>query len=307
MRITVSSHRASPLPIPQFPQLHVHYDTELQAIIGRVAPRGRPCLTPSLLADIEAFQESVRRLCDAGARGSGEVPFRYLAIGSAVPGIYSLGGDLDLFRKLIGQRARAELREYALRCVRITYGFHSALDLPLTTVALVQGNALGGGLEGALSCNLIIAERGVRMGFPEALFNLFPGMGAYSFISRRLGAAQAERMITSGELYEAERLHEMGLVDLLADPGGAEDALRDHDRRVARQGNTLAAVREIRRRYQPLPYEELADIAELWVDMALRVRERDLRVMERLVRAQDRRAVGEQRAGTGPAGASSVA
>lgn len=69
--------------------------------------------------------------------------------------------------------------------------FH--FDTDLTTVSLIQGDALGGGFEASLSSNLIIAERGVKMGLPEVIFNLFPGMGAYSILSRKVGAATAEK------------------------------------------------------------------------------------------------------------------
>jgi len=55
------------------------------------------------------------------------------------------------------------------------------LFLPLTTISLAQGDALGGGFEAALSCSVIIAERRARFGFPEVMFNLFPGMGPTAF------------------------------------------------------------------------------------------------------------------------------
>lgn len=51
---------------------------------------------------------------------------------------------------------------------------------------MVQGDAFGGGLEFALSSNILVAEQGTRLGFPEILFNLFPGMGAYTFLYRKV-------------------------------------------------------------------------------------------------------------------------
>src|SRR3546814_13167359 len=61
-------------------------------------------------------------------------------------------------------------------------------------VALVDGDALGGGFELALACQTIVAESGVQMGFPEVLFGLFPGMGAYSLLSQRGSPKVAEPM-----------------------------------------------------------------------------------------------------------------
>src|SRR3712207_4090014 len=101
------------------------------------------------------------------------------------------------------------------------------MDLPVITVALVQGDALGGGFECALAHDLIVAERSAKFGLPEVLFNLFPGMGAYSFLSRRIGRQAAERMILSGRVHTAEELHEMGLVDVLAPDGEGEEAVLD--------------------------------------------------------------------------------
>ena len=59
----------------------------------------------------------------------------------------------------------------------------SSFNLPFTTISLVQGDALGGGFEAALCGDIIIAEKQARFGFPEVLFNLFPGMGAYNSCS----------------------------------------------------------------------------------------------------------------------------
>ena len=81
----------------------------------------------------------------------------------------------------------------------------------------MQGDALGGGFECALASDLIVAEERAQLGFPEILFNLFPGMGAYSLLSRRVGMKGAEKMILSARLYTAEELHELGVVDLLVE------------------------------------------------------------------------------------------
>ncbi len=84
---------------------------------------------------------------------------------------------------------------------------------------MVHGDALGGGFETVLSCDVVIAERGAKFGLPEVLFNLFPGMGAYSLLCRRLDGARAQKLMLSGRIYTAEELEEMGLVDLVVEPG----------------------------------------------------------------------------------------
>jgi len=57
-----------------------------------------------------------------------------------------------------------------------------------------------------------VAEKNAKMGLPEIMFNLFPGMGAYHLLCRRLPAVKAEQLILSGHTYSADELHEMGVV-----------------------------------------------------------------------------------------------
>ncbi len=98
----------------------------------------------------------------------------------------------------------------------------------MTTIALVKGNAMGGDMEAALSANVLVTEKLVKMGLPEVMFNIFPGMGAYQFLNRRLSPVAAEKMILSGKTYTAEDLYEMGVIDVLADEGKGEQAVKDY-------------------------------------------------------------------------------
>ena len=70
-------------------------------------------------------------------------------------------------------------------------------DSELITIGLAQGDALGGGFESLLSFDVLVAEKGAKFGFPEQLFGLFPGMGALTFMGRKLGFAKAEQLIRS--------------------------------------------------------------------------------------------------------------
>jgi DSF synthase len=247
-------------------------------------PVARPSFTPELLADLAEMQRSIKAMFAAG-----EQPVRYYVLGSLLPGIFNLGGDLTVLADRIRHRDRASLVRYARACIDVLYNNAVSFNLPVVTVALVQGDALGGGFEAALSCDVIVAEKGARFGLPEVLFNLFPGMGAYSFLARRLGAAKAERMILSGRIYSAEELHDMDLVHVLAEPGQGEQAVHEFVERSGKRHNSQSAVFRVGRRVAPLSYDELGDVTEIWVDAALNLRESDLRKMERLTAAQNRR------------------
>jgi DSF synthase len=124
------------------------------------------------------------------------------------------------------------------------------------------------------------------MGLPEILFNLFPGMGAYSLLGRRVGMKRAEEMMFSGRIYTAAELHEMGIVDILVEDGAGEAAVHDYIRRNARRRNGMQAMFNCRRHINPVPYDEMLNITNIWVDAAMRLEDRDLKLMSRLGRSQ---------------------
>jgi len=268
--------------------LGVRVDDDLSCLWCTFHHDERPCFTPQLLDEIRRFQIRLKRGLSLAAM-SGRMPLRSVVWTSAAPGIWNLGGDLRLFIELIRAGAAEQLRRYAHACVDVVYHNLCKLDLPLLTVALVQGDALGGGFEAVLTNDVIIAERGSKFGLPEILFNMFPGMGAYSLLCRRLDGTRAQQLILGGRLYDAEELETMGLVDLVVDAGEGEAAVREYLTRNQRRHGVLHALSQVRRRCQPVSYEELIAVTSLWVETALRLDDADLRRMEHLVRAQQRR------------------
>jgi DSF synthase len=270
----------------RYDQLEVRYDPEQRTLWCLKRPRTRPCFNPDLLSEIRRFQEAVQSACRENDEDS--TPVRFLVWGSRIRDTYNLGGDLQLFTELIRSRDREGLRRYAVACIDVLHPNSIDLGCPLTTITLVQGAALGGGFEAAISSSVVVAEKQAQMGMPEIMFNLFPGMGAFSFLSRRMHPFEAERMILSGDLWTAEQLYAKGVVDVLAETGGGEQAVMDYIHRQERVGNGTAGIHRVRRRVSPIDYEELLDVALIWAETALRLKDRDLRVMERLVRAQNR-------------------
>ncbi len=203
--------------------------------------------------------------------------------------VYNLGGDLELFCRLIRERNREHLLAYARLCVEGVHEIHAGLNRNAHTVALVQGDALGGGLELALSCQTIVAESGVGMGFPEVLFDLFPGMGAYSFLCQRVSPRFAEEMMLNGTIYSSDELHRLGLIDVLVPKGEGVQAVHDLIRRNQSIPHARTAMNRVRQIRNPVTLTELMQVTEIWVDTAMQLGEKSLRTMERLVRAQQKR------------------
>jgi DSF synthase len=277
--------QAISFPTPSYQHSLVEFDAERRALWHYLSPAPRPVFTKEILGEILDLQERLKS--HLGARGDNEI--RYLVTTSTVPGVFSLGGDLELFANLIRTRDHEGLVRYGQLCIKCIHNSTINLGQPgLTTIALAQGSALGGGFEAALSANYLVAERSAQMGFPEILFNLFPGMGAYNLLSRRLDPARAERFLRSGRQYTAAELYEMGVVDILAEDGEGMHAVNAFIRRHQRSSNGLLAIQRVRQRLNPMPFQELEDVVMIWVEAAMDLTERDLRTMERLVSAQHR-------------------
>ena len=273
----------------KYEQIEVRFDPEHAVAWTYMKPPGAPCFSFGMLEELRAHEGTIEanggRLLHEGELKQ----IHYIVIASKIESIFSLGGNLGWFVPLIKSRDRDTLMRYAKLCVDNIYSRICNYHSPMITISLVQGEALGGGFETALASNVIIAERRSRMGLPEILFNLFPGMGAYSLLSRRVGIKRAEEMIFSGHIYTAAELHEMGVVDVLVENGTGEAAVHDYVSRNERRRNGMQAMFNCRRHLDPISYDELLNITNIWVDAALRLEEKDLKLMSRLGRSQLKR------------------
>ncbi len=279
-----SPHRDITQP-SEFTQFSTRYEPETRSIWCWMQPEPRPCLNTQVLDELFQFQlqlTATYRNRDAGALW----PFRFLVLASKIPGVFNLGGDLELFRRYILSGDEQGLREYAHKAVSMVFRNINNLDLPITTIGLVQGQALGGGFETALSCDVLIAERSSQLGFPEILFNLFPGMGAYNLLARRIGAALAERIILSGETYSASELYEIGVIDILADDGEGVPVAKEYMRSRTQSHNTASSMKKIRQIVHPITKDSLYEIVDIWVDAAMKLDDKDMAKMDRLLQMQ---------------------
>lgn len=267
-------------------ELDVLYDDRSLALWTFMAPKERPSFTPTMLGDFEQWQQLIRQHF-----GPGRVPLRYLILGSRAPGVFCFGGDLALFHRLIRERNRDALAAYGYRCVEILNRNTHALDLPILTIGLAQGQALGGGFESLLSFDFLIAERSSTFGLPEVTFGLFPGMGAHVLLSRKLGAAMADRIILSNEVYTAEKMYDLGIVHQVVPDGEGEEAVREFMARSDRRHAGLVNARRAMRVVTPIEMAEYYRIVDLWADAALQLREQDLKLMQRLAGAQARKSL----------------
>lgn len=260
--------------------LFVEKAPDLEAICLRMQNGPVQCFSPALLGDLE-------RSFSAAKEKGGE--FKYAIVASRTPGIFNFGGDLGLFAQCVRNRDYQGLVDYGVACLKCVAAPDSALEEGIITIALVQGDALGGGFEAAMACSVVIAEKGTTLGLPETMFNLFPGMGAMPLIARKTNIKLAQDLMLSGRLFTAEEGYELGLVDVLADPGNGEVEVARYIGTHRSRHNGRVGVLRARNATFPVRAEQLLKVVEIWAETGMKLGERDLKLMERLVKAQGKR------------------
>jgi enoyl-CoA hydratase/carnithine racemase len=163
-------------------------------------------VTRELLEELDAALARLETAAPGDVRavvvtGSGE---RSFSAGSHV-------GEFEAQRGPAG-RARFELEEQVNRRLA---------QLPMPTIAAIEGNALGGGLELALCCDLRIASARARLGLPEVRLAVTPGGGGTQRLPRIVGPARARELILTGRVLEAEEALRIGLVHEVVPAGEA--------------------------------------------------------------------------------------
>jgi DSF synthase len=264
-------------------QLTCRYAASDATLWSHWIPHGIPSFNLDLLRDLE----KASRLIERRFSNAEDLPLDYIVIRSGVPGAFNVGGDLGYFQRLITRQDRAGLAEYANTAIGVIYRNYIAHNLNgATTIALLEGDALGGGFECALSCDVVIAERHIRAGFPEVLFNMFPGMGGMSFLARRTTRSIAEEMVRSGRQYSAAELLEFGVVDEVVETGEGVLAVEQLAAKRQRQRVAHSAMNRVNRLVRPVDRQELHDVVRIWVDCALRLSPHSLEWMQRLYQRQ---------------------
>lgn len=162
-------------------------------------------------------------------------PFvRAVVVSSTHPKAFCVGADLKERNALTDEELRAQrpLAQAAYRGV---------LDLPMPVIAAVDGYALGGGFEIALSCDLVVCGSGAVVGLPEVSVGVIPGGGGTQLLTRRVGWSRAARMIFTAERFSAAQAAELGAVDEVVQAGAARDRALELAAAIAR--NSPVGVR----------------------------------------------------------------
>jgi enoyl-CoA hydratase len=123
--------------------------------------------------------------------------------------------------------------------------YRQLAELPMPTIAAIEGDALGGGLELALCCDLRIASARARLGMPEVRLAVLPGSGGTQRLPRVVGAGWAKELILTGRIIDAAEAHRIGLVNEVVPAGEARQRAATVADEIAARGPL--AVREAKR------------------------------------------------------------
>lgn len=246
--------------------------------------------TPALVDELQNLVNSLRTEGNVLSSSGDKSPLPYTVIQSQHPEYFSMGGDLQFFRQCIQRSDASRLHDYSMRCLNLLFSWAAQLKERTTSIALVQGRALGGGFELALSTDHLIAEEQSTFGFPEIMFGLFPCTGAMGLLANVIGARQAERMMTNKKIYTARELFEMGLIDEICPQGQGELAVERYIQQHASRLKARMKVQQSRYRQAPLNYEDGVQIVDDWVETAMRLSADELRTLDMLAMLQQREA-----------------
>lgn len=209
------------------------------------------------LADLERLASAIRGLAPATSA---------CIITSARPGGFCAGADLkELYRNALPlpkARRASGVRAFLKRIHKVM----NALDeAPFVTLAAVHGLCLGGGLELALVCDLIVADKMARFGFPELRLGLIPGFGGIPRLRRDVGNSFIRDLLFTGRTAKAESAHQAGLVAHLAGEGYALQVARSMAEQVTKfDHQTRAAAKKF---IKPIPRAELDKEIELFCNL----------------------------------------
>jgi DSF synthase len=277
--------------IRKMQSIQLSYEAREKTIWAAMNPVGIPCFTPACLEDISATDQWLMRTPGSVVINGELFSYDHYVGLSSNESFYSLGGSLSTLLSLIRAKNYRGLFQYASACLDCLQArlLHFNSDY-LTTISLIRGYCLGGGLESALASDIVVVESNSTLGFPEIEYNLFPGMGAFSLLSRRIGTKSAEELLARGQRISIERLVELNLIDKVTEPGTGIDTVREFIRSRKRYCRADSTIRRLKDFSGPLSLSrgELNQVAEAWVRLALSMQRQDIDRMEKVEKVQRR-------------------
>lgn len=201
-------------------------------------PKALNALSEKVLDEIEGFAKTL----------SGQ-PLRVLIIRGAGDRAFVAGADIKEMSRL----SPSEAQSFSQKGQR---AFSLIEALPFPVIAMIQGFALGGGLELALACDILVMEEKAKIGFPETALGLLPSFGGTQRLARAIGFYKAKEMILTGNFYSAKEALEMGLAAAAVPKDGLLKKAEDFAASIRKRGPlAVQAAKDVLHKSRGLPFE----------------------------------------------------
>ncbi len=281
------------------PQIALDFEPEIATLWITLRPEPKPVFTLPLIESVGKVQDAIGAIW--GTRP--DRPILYVAY-RAAGAIFSLGGDLDYYLDCLRSGDRAALRDYAERATRVIRSNRSGLDGAVITLTNVGGKAIGGGIDPARACNVMIAEEHATFCYPEINYNHFP-ISAVPVLSRHTGPIEAEKILLSGDEYSAHEFHRKGAVDAVVPSGAGDDWIRRYASETRSSHGARIALMSAFNRQAGDQYGPLTACAQSWADHIMSLTPGEVSKLQRITVAQER-VLGRLLRKAEPAGACSI-
>lgn len=196
-------------------------------------------LTISRPQAMNALNTELLQELSTALREIGDHPeYRCLIIKGAGDKAFVAGADIAEMQQFNSRQAF----DFSLFGNRI---FAQLEQLHIPTIAVVQGYALGGGMELAIACDIRIATPHAKFSLPETSLGIIPGFGGTFRLARLIGEGRAKYLMYTGKMVDGEEAYRMGLVELLATTETLDEVLSDTVARICK--NSAPALRQLSR------------------------------------------------------------
>jgi DSF synthase len=264
------------------PQIEIDFEPDICTLWVTLKPEPKPVFTLQIIESVRKLQATVLRLWPEGR----DCPVLFLAY-RGTGAIFSLGGDLDFYLDCLASNDRASLVEYAALAADVIRWNATGLDGLVLSLSTIRGKALGGGIDPARACNIMIAEESATFGYPEVNYNHFP-ISAVPILSRHTGVVEAQRILLSGADYSAADFLKLGLLDAVVPAGTGEGWIRKYAAQAAPSHRARVALLAVFNRRAGDLRQELAAGAEAWVEHMFKLTPLEISKLQRIAHAQER-------------------
>lgn len=264
------------------PQIALSYEPDNKLLWITLKPEPKPVFTLPVIESVRKVQLAIRDLW----RTHIDRPVMYLAY-RGDGHIFSLGGDLDYYLDCLTKNDRSGLEGYARCAADVIKMNRSGIEGSVLTLATVHGRAMGGGIDPARACNVMIAEEKATFCYPEVNYNHFP-ISAVPILSRHTGFIEAEKILLSGRDYSAGEFLDRGALDAVVPTGAGEEWVRAYaSSTLATQSARTALIAAINRQAGDLD-DELRRATASWVSHIMSLRPIEIYKLQRIAAAQER-------------------